>query len=156
MKYSKKAVEERVEKKIKELEAAEEANYRERLRKWEQELAQVEDSRSELKRRFLRIQELSFIGDTANDELEYFKEVAKILDVNGTSSSRSSYAYRGDTLAIHVERSKAEPKRPELQDVNSRELRAAFEVFKTGAPPEVSVTDLRGFGLLKLVQYNRL
>jgi hypothetical protein len=41
---------------------------------------------------------------------------------------------------------------PKLDNSQSSEMKRALRIFKTGAPFEVSVNDLRAFGLLKFVQ----
>lgn len=84
------------------------------------------------------------LKDGADDEsYETANEVIK-------AESAKSYSHIMNMFAIAAGLERPEP----VKDTSrSDELKRVVKIFETGAPPEVSVSDLRGFGLLAFVQF---
>lgn len=145
MKYSKDVVEARLEAFLKALEAGEEQDYqrlvKERLRDRSRQIA----SRNRL------LEALDWLAPqrVPTNKGEWYDFAKTLAEAGGDKNS--SWGLDGLINVVAQDFSGEIVKDTSKSD----DLRTVIDIFKTGAPPEVSVNDLRGFNLLKIVQYGR-
>lgn len=146
MKYAKAEVESRLEKYLKRVEEAEETSYQNEIKLYLTRLGRREQVRKSLNEVFEWLSEGAAItSDESWVELE-----KRIRDIQDTRYGRMTRG-TGELFSVAAE----EIFHPTKYMRESDDLREVISIFKTGAPPEVSMNDLRGFNLLKIVKYGR-
>lgn len=145
MKYDKAAVIERVEERLNAILEREEKEFQSQLKLYRENLKKRESAQSEVREwlKSLAKHKAASFSSTAAD----FKEIEKDLE-----SGR--YRHDPNSLSYKLSISSNEYVEPVKSTAHSDELKSVLEVFKTGAPPEVGVNDLRSFGLMSIIKYD--
>lgn len=142
MKYQKDVIVTALRNRLQAIEANEEKAYQRRLQDWETRKQKLVSIRESVSRAIRRIATLEA------DDYEGFQNALELVgEVAGDRSSYDRY------LAERVKTAASELHPPVKSTENSEALRVTLDIFETGAPPEVSIQDLRGFGLLSIVKY---
>lgn len=150
MKYDKAAVVERIEGHLEKLRAREQKTYEVKLKEYEADIAKQRTYRQAIDEFINGIQglEVASLYDPYAFQLlqKMLKTVGEVSD--GASRYRDTFVMEKIRTAAYVIPT------PEKVTTGSDELAGALAVFKTGAPPEVSVNDLRAFGLMQFLKYS--
>lgn len=152
MKYSKEAVMERINAYLERVKTNEEASYQRQLSLHAEQLVEQRKVRISITEHLIDgLQGLESIGtDDPYAFQELYKAMARVgTPVDGSHRNQNYYVMEKLRLAQEV----LVP--PVKSTRESDELASIIKVFETGAPPEVSVNDLRGFGLMNLIKYGR-
>ena len=147
MKYSKDAIIRTIEERIVQIEEAEQKQFERRQASIREYLFKQKNARKHAGQALEALKEIEL---DPNDS-EGYKRMVAALEIIGMAadgwSTRQAYVFQQLTLAAQ------EADEAAKDTSKSDELRAVLDIFKTGAPPEVSVNDLRAFGLMGMIKY---
>lgn len=151
MKYEKEAVVERVEKALERIREREEGTFQTQRRDYLQAVEARNKHREKLFKLVNSLKKVSLRESVEDDALveKICAKFAEVGQLNHGFSTRRGDEYIGQVLsgATYV----LTP--PVKNTTRSEDLESALNVFKTGAPPQVSVNDLRAFGLMNFVKF---
>lgn len=154
MKYDKKLIVDRIEARIRELKAQEDATYQTAMERYVSVNKQIDEARHNV-RGFVDHMAAELPNPTLQDgEDKIFARLADHLKVYQQMYSTSSWDEDVTGVKVMFSRAiKKRPQKPEINTADSDKLQAVLDIFKTGAPPEVGITDLRAFGLVEFIKY---
>lgn len=144
MKYSKDVIVAAIKNRLERIEKSEEESYQRALEYYRRRLEMTAALRRDISRA---------IVDIGNLEPTDFAGFRDILNTIGEiSDGRSS---NGRFFAERLNQAVNDLVEPVKNTSESDALKVTLEIFETGAPPEVSIQDLRGFGLLQIIKYGK-